>query len=78
MGPRSARGGLNGAELVWGDAFTPNGKQMANTWQGEFPRQNLKEDGFEGTAPVGSFPPNGYGLSEMAVRRPSARMLRTK
>jgi formylglycine-generating enzyme required for sulfatase activity len=52
----AARGGLNGAEFVWGDAFTPNGKQMANTWQGEFPWQNLKEDGFEGTAPVGSIP----------------------
>jgi formylglycine-generating enzyme len=39
---------------------------MANTWQGEFPWQNLMQDGFEGTAPVGSFPPNGYGLYEMA------------
>jgi len=39
---------------------------MANTWQGEFPWQNLKEDGFEGIAPVGSFPPNGYGLYDMA------------
>ena len=62
----AARGGLNGAEFVWGDAFTPDGKPMANTWQGEFPWQNLKEDGFEGTAPVGSFPANGYGLYEMA------------
>ena len=39
---------------------------MANTWQGEFPWQNLLEDGFEWTAPVGSFPPNGYGLYDMA------------
>ena len=38
---------------------------MANSWQGEFPWQNLKHDGFEGTAPVGSFPPNGYGLYDM-------------
>ena len=38
---------------------------MANTWQGEFPWQNLKADGFEGTSPVGSFPPNGYGLYDM-------------
>ena len=38
---------------------------MANSWQGEFPWQNLKLDGFEGTAPVGSFPPNGYGLYDM-------------
>ena len=38
---------------------------MANTWQGEFPWQNLTLDGFEGTSPVGSFPPNGYGLYDM-------------
>ena len=38
---------------------------MANSWQGEFPWQNLKLDGFEGTSPVGSFPPNGYGLYDM-------------
>ena len=38
---------------------------MANTWQGEFPWQNLNVDGFEGTSPVGSFPPNGYGLYDM-------------
>ena len=43
----------------------PGGKPAANTWQGEFPWQNLKADGFEGTAPVGSFPPNGYGLYDM-------------
>ena len=62
----AARGGLAGAEFVWGDEFTPGGKHMANTWQGEFPWQNLKEDGFEGIAPVGSFPANGYGLYDMA------------
>ena len=44
----------------------PGGKPMANTWQGEFPHQNLVEDGFEWTAPVDSFPANGYGLHEMA------------
>jgi formylglycine-generating enzyme len=38
---------------------------MANTWQGEFPVEDLNQDGFEGTAPVGSFPPNGYGLFDM-------------
>jgi formylglycine-generating enzyme required for sulfatase activity len=38
---------------------------MANTWQGEFPWQNLALDGFEGTSPVGSYPPNGYGLYDM-------------
>ena len=47
----AARGGLEGAEFVWGDELTPDGKPMANIWQGEFPWQNLKEDGFEGTAP---------------------------
>ena len=62
----AARGGLNGAEFVWGNEFTPGGKHMANTWQGDFPWQNLKLDGFEGTAPVGSFPPNGYELFDMA------------
>jgi formylglycine-generating enzyme len=62
----AARGGLAGAEFVWGDAFTPGGRHMANTWQGEFPWQNLKADRFEGTAPVESFPPNGYGLYDMA------------
>lgn len=62
----AARGGLEGAEYAWGDEFTPGGKHMANTWQGEFPWQNLLSDGYEGTAPVGSFPPNGYGLHEMA------------
>jgi formylglycine-generating enzyme len=39
---------------------------MANTWQGEFPWQNLRTDGFEGTSPVETFPPNGYGLYDMA------------
>jgi len=62
----AARGGLEGAEYSWGCEFAPGGKQMANTWQGEFPWQNLKTDGFEGTAPVGSFPPNAYGLYDMA------------
>ncbi len=62
----AARGGLEGAEYVWGDEFMPRGKPMANTWQGEFPIENLLLDGFEWTAPVGSFPANGYGLHEMA------------
>ena len=52
--------------FAWGDEHFPDGKPMANTWQGEFPWQNLKLDGFEGTSPVGSFPPNGYGLYDMA------------
>ncbi|HYK07162.1 MAG TPA: formylglycine-generating enzyme family protein [Gaiellaceae bacterium] len=61
----AARGGLEGATFAWGDEHIPGGTPMANTWQGEFPWQNLKADGFEGTSPVGSFPPNGYGLYDM-------------
>jgi formylglycine-generating enzyme required for sulfatase activity len=61
----AARGGLDAAEFAWGDDFEPNGRFMANTWQGKFPWQNLARDGFEGTSPVGSFPANGYGLSDM-------------
>jgi formylglycine-generating enzyme len=62
----AARGGLEGAPYVWGSEYTPGGKWMANTWQGEFPWQNLAVDGFERTAPVRSFEPNGYGLYQMA------------
>jgi formylglycine-generating enzyme required for sulfatase activity len=61
----AARGGLVGAVFSWGDEHFPGGKAMANTWQGEFPWQNVKVDGFEGTSPVGSFPPNGFGLYDM-------------
>jgi len=62
----AARGGLDDADYVWGNEFTPQGTPMANTWQGEFPWQNTHDDGFEWTAPVGSFPANGYGLYDMA------------
>ena len=62
----AARGGMEGAEFSWGDEHTPKGKYMANTWQGEFPWQNQVNDGFEDTAPVGSFPANEYGLYDMA------------
>jgi sulfatase modifying factor 1 len=61
----AARGGLEGAVFAWGDDHFPDGKAMANSWQGKFPWQNLKLDGYEGTSPVGSFPPNGYGLFDM-------------
>ena len=61
----AARGGLDGAEFAWGDALTPGGKHMANTWQGEFPHQNLRQDRYERTSPVMAFPPNGYGLHDM-------------
>jgi sulfatase modifying factor 1 len=58
----AARGGLDGAEFAWGDEFTPGGRHMANTWQGAFPFRNSREDGFELTSPVRTYPPNGYGL----------------
>jgi formylglycine-generating enzyme len=61
----AARGGLDGAEYAWGDELTPDGRHMANTWQGEFPRQNINGDGFERTSPVNAFPPNGYGVYDM-------------
>ena len=61
----AARGGLEGSVFAWGDEHFPDGKPMANSWQGEFPWQNLRLDGFEGASPVGSFPPNGYGLYDM-------------
>jgi formylglycine-generating enzyme len=61
----AARGGLEGATYAWGDEPFPGGRAMANTWQGEFPWQNLCLDGFAGTSPVGSFPANGYGLFDM-------------
>jgi len=62
----AARGGLEGAEYSWGSEFEPGGKVMANTWQGDFPHENLLTDGYEWTSPVGSFPANGYGLYDMA------------
>lgn len=62
----AARGGVDGAAFVWGEEMEPGGKPAANTWQGEFPWQNLVTDGYERTAPVGMFPPNGYGLYDMA------------
>src|SRR5262249_6841474 len=61
----AARGGLDGKEFTWGDELTPAGKQMANTWQGIFPGQNLGLDGYERTSPVTAFPANGYGLYDM-------------
>jgi formylglycine-generating enzyme required for sulfatase activity len=62
----AARGGLEGAVYTWGDEFAPKGRMMANTWQGEFPWQNLSLDRYERTSPVGTYPPNGYGLYDMA------------
>jgi sulfatase modifying factor 1 len=61
----AACGGLQGVAFPWGDEPTPGGQIMANTWQGEFPWENLQANGFEGTSPVRAFPPNGYGLYDM-------------
>jgi formylglycine-generating enzyme required for sulfatase activity len=60
----AARGGLDAATYAWGEELWP-GRAMANTWQGEFPWQNTLQDGYEGTSPVGTYPPNGYGLYDM-------------
>jgi len=61
----AAKGGSDDTDFPWGDDLTPGGRHMANTWQGTFPWENLKLDGYEYTAPVGSFPANGYGLYDM-------------
>lgn len=62
----AARGGLNQQPFVWGKEFMPGGHHMANTWQGVFPVNNTAADGFAGLAPVAKFPPNRYGLFDMA------------
>jgi sulfatase modifying factor 1 len=60
----AARGGPDG-EDDWSSAFDAGGKPIANTWQGIFPVLNTNDDGYAGTAPVGCFKPNGYGLYDM-------------
>jgi formylglycine-generating enzyme required for sulfatase activity len=62
----AARGGLSGKLYAWGDEFHPQGKVMANTYQGKFPVKDTGDDGFAGIAPVASFPPNNYGLYDVA------------
>jgi formylglycine-generating enzyme required for sulfatase activity len=63
----AARGGHDGGKYIWGgDAMKPGGKWAANIWQGHFPDKDRGEDGFKGTAPVASFPVEGYGLYDMA------------
>jgi formylglycine-generating enzyme required for sulfatase activity len=62
----AARGGLAGSLYAWGQEFRPGGKSMANTWQGQFPVQDTGADGHAGIAPVGQYPPNGYGLYDVA------------
>jgi formylglycine-generating enzyme required for sulfatase activity len=63
----AARGGLDAAPFTWGDEPRPNNRIMANTWDGaDFPWRSTGESGFARTSPVGSFPPNGFGLCDMA------------
>ena len=61
----AARGGLDAAEYAWGDEFTPQQRHMANTWQGEFPQENTRADGYARTSPVRAYPPNGFELYDM-------------
>jgi len=61
----AARGGLQGIEYAWGNELAPDGRMMANFWQGEFPWDNRLLDGWERTSPVRVFPPNGFGLFDM-------------
>jgi sulfatase modifying factor 1 len=58
----AARGGLDRQPFCWGGELRPHNQWRANTWQGNFPNENTADDGFRATAPVGSFPANGYGL----------------
>jgi formylglycine-generating enzyme required for sulfatase activity len=62
----AARGGLDGKPYAWGDTLTPGGTWMANIFEGHFPTDDTGVDGFAGVSPVGTFPPNGYGLSDMS------------
>ena len=62
----AARGGLDGADYVWGADFMPEGAPQANTWHGEFPWQRLPPSTAHGTLPARAFAPNGYGLYQMA------------
>lgn len=61
----AARSGREGAEFAWGAELAPGGELHANTWQGSFPYRNTGAHGFVGTSPVGTFPPNAYGLVDM-------------
>ncbi len=62
----AARGGLTGQIYPWGNEFKKDGQWMANSYQGHFPDRDTAEDRFSGIAPVAQFPPNGYGLYDMA------------
>jgi formylglycine-generating enzyme len=58
----AARGGLEQKLYPWGDKLRPAGEHLCNIWQGEFPKYDTADDGYAGTCPVESFPPNGFGL----------------
>ncbi|MBI2513521.1 MAG: formylglycine-generating enzyme family protein [Opitutae bacterium] len=62
----AARGGRSGERYTWGDELRPDGKWMANIWEGRFPHENSRADGFARAAPVASFAANPYGLHDMA------------
>ncbi|MEX0315786.1 MAG: formylglycine-generating enzyme family protein [Allomuricauda sp.] len=61
----AARGGKSGTKFFWGNDVSELSK-YSNTWEGEFPVENTKVDGFEGSSPVGTFPANGFGLYDMS------------
>ena len=62
----AARGGLEQRRYPWGDGLTPDGQHRCNIWQGRFPVKNTGDDGYVGTAPADAFPPNGFGLQNVA------------
>jgi formylglycine-generating enzyme required for sulfatase activity len=62
---RAARGGLEGARYPWGDELRPGGAWRCNVWRGDFPTEHRAEDGHLGTAPVGAYEPNRFGLHQM-------------
>ena len=62
----AARGGLDRQPFAWGSEKVPGNKWMANIWQGRFPNENKLSDGFRGTSPVATFPPNAYGLYDLS------------
>jgi formylglycine-generating enzyme required for sulfatase activity len=62
---RAARGGVDGRSFVWGDEPRPGGRRLAKYWEGRFPWQSTPSDGCARTAPVGTYPPNDYGLLDM-------------
>ncbi len=61
----AARGGRAGTHFPWGDEREPDGEHLMNVYQGDFPQRDTGADGWVGTCPVGTFPPNGFGLHEM-------------